>query len=171
MALLALLYLRRRLWLWLRLWRVARLVLSHEGLALIVAVVEIVVSRALRRAALALLRLLIVVIGVLLAELFLRGGDQPEIMFCMLIVVLGRYRVAGTLRVACKLDVFFCNVRGGATDFYVGTVRFIYARQRILAFAVVIAAASPHALLTVSHDVPVRRPFTLTRHSPPNVQP
>jgi hypothetical protein len=39
-----------------------------------------------------------------------------------------------------------------------------------LTFAVVIIAAPPHALLTVSHDVPVRRPFTLSRLSPPNAQ-
>ena len=99
---LALLYLRLRC--------VARLVLSHEGLPVIVAIVEVVISGALRRAALALLRLLIVVIGVLLAELFLCRCDQAEIVFCVLIVILGRDRVAGTLRVARKLDVFFCNV-------------------------------------------------------------
>jgi hypothetical protein len=28
-----------------------------------------------------------------------------------------------------------------------------------------VVASPPHALLTVSHDVPVRRPFTLSRHS------
>jgi hypothetical protein len=57
-----------------------------------------------------------------LAELFLCGGDQAKIVLCVLIVIFGRYRVAGALRIARKLDVFFCNVRGGATDFYVGTV-------------------------------------------------
>ncbi len=108
-----------------------------------------------------LLRLLLIVIGVLLAKLFLRGRNQPEIMFSVLIVILRGHRIAGALRVARKLDVFFCYVRGGATNFYVGTVRFINARQRILAFAVIVAA-SPHALLTVSHDVPVGRPFTLS---------
>jgi hypothetical protein len=28
-----------------------------------------------------------------------------------------------------------------------------------------VVASPPHALLTVSHVVPVRRPFTLSRHS------
>jgi hypothetical protein len=107
----------------LRLWRVARLVLPHERLAVVLAVVEVVVSRALRRAALlALLRLLIVVVGVLLAELLLRSGDQAEIMFGMLVVIFGGDRITRTLRVARKLDVFFRDMRCGATDFYVGAV-------------------------------------------------
>ena len=106
----------------LRLRCVARLVLPHERLAVIVAVIEAVVGRTLRRSALTMLLRLLVVIGVLLAELLLRRGDQAEIMFCVLVVIFGCYRVAGALRVACKLDVFFCNVRSGATNFYVGTV-------------------------------------------------
>jgi hypothetical protein len=107
----------------LRLWRIARLVLTHERLAVVLAVVEVVVSRALRRAALlALLRLLIVVVGVLLAELLLRSGDQAEIMLGVLVVIFGGDRITRALRVARKLDVFFRDVRCGATDFYVGAV-------------------------------------------------
>lgn len=107
----------------LRLRCVARLVLAHERLAVILAVVIIVVGSTLRRSALALLlRLLIVVVGVLLPKLLLRGGDQAKIMFCVLIVVLRRDRVARALRIARKLDVFFCNVRGGTPDLNVGTV-------------------------------------------------
>ena len=99
----------------------------------------------------ALLRLLIVV-GVLLAELFLRGGNETKIMFGVLVVILGGNRIAGALGIARKLDVFFCNVRSRAANFDVRAVRFVNARKRILAFAVV--TASPHALLTISH-VPV----------------
>ena len=87
------------------------------------------------RAALARLRLRIV-IGVLLAELFLRGGDQAEIMLGVLIVILGRHRIAGALRVARELDVFLRDVRGGAADFHVGPVQLVDPRQRILALAV-----------------------------------
>src|SRR5216683_6566302 len=106
----------------LRLRRIARFVLTHERLAVILAVVEVVVSRTLRRAALALLRLLIVVVGVLLAELFLRSSDQAEIMLGVLVVIFGGDRITRALRVARKLDVFFRDMRGGATDFYVGAV-------------------------------------------------
>ena len=84
------------------------------------------------RAALALLRLLIV-IGVLLAELFLRSGDQAEIMLGVLVVIFGRHRIARALRVARELDVFLRDVRGGAADLHVGPVRLVDPRQRILA--------------------------------------
>ena len=77
---------------YLRLRRKARFVLAGKGL--IVVVVEIVVSRALRRRLLALRVGLIVVVGVLLAELFLRDRDQAEIMFGVLVIILSRHRVA-----------------------------------------------------------------------------
>jgi hypothetical protein len=136
----------------------AWLVLAHEGLAIVVAVVEVVVGGALRRV-LALLRLLLLVIWVLLAELFLRGSDQAEIMLGVLVIVFRRNRVTRALRVARELDVFFRDVRCSAADLHVGSVRLVDPRQRILAFAMTAAAvtaASPHSLLTVSHVLPVR---------------
>ena len=148
-----------RLWrLRWRLRRVARLVLAHERLA-VVFVVEVVVGRTLR-SALARLRLRIV-IRVLLAELLLRSGDQAKIMLGVLIVVFRRHRIARALRIARELDVFLRDVRGRAADLDVGSVRLIDASQRILAFAVLVVA-SPHALLTVSHHLPFRQPFTFT---------
>jgi hypothetical protein len=133
-------------------WRVARFVLAHESLAVvIVAVKTFIVPLLVLPARRALLRLLIVV-GVLLAELFLRGGNETKIMFGVLVVILGGNRIAGALGIARKLDIFFRNVRSRAANFDVRAVRFVNARQRILAFAVV--TASPHALLTISH-VPV----------------
>jgi hypothetical protein len=133
-------------------WRVTRFVLAHESLAVvIVAVKTFIVPLLVLPARRALLRLLIVV-GVLLAELFLRGGNETKIMFGVLVVILGGNRIAGALGIARKLDVFFRNVRSRAANFDVRAVRFVNARQRILAFAVV--TASPHALLTISH-VPV----------------
>ena len=130
-------------------WRVARFVLAHESLAVvIVAVKTFIVPLLVLPARRALLRLLIVV-GVLLAELFLRGGNETKIMFGVLVVILGGNRIAGALGIARKLDIFFRNVRSRAANFDVGAVRFVNARQRILAFAVV--TASPHALLTISH--------------------
>jgi hypothetical protein len=144
---------------------VAWLVLTHERLIVVFVAIEGVIAGLwlpAGRAAL-LMRLLLIVVGVLLTKLFLRGGDQAEVVFCVLIVILSGYRVAGSLRVTRELDVLFRNMRGGAADFDVGTVRLVNAREGILTFAVV--ASPPHALLTVSHVVPVRRPFTLSRHS------
>jgi hypothetical protein len=43
-------------------------------------------------------------------------------MFGMLVVVLGRDRVAGRARVTRQLNVFFGDVRGGATNFDIGSV-------------------------------------------------
>ena len=68
---------------------------AHAGL-LIISVVERVVGRIATHLA----ALLLLIVGLGLAELFLGGGDQPEIMFGMLIVIFGGDRIAGTLRVA-----------------------------------------------------------------------
>ena len=57
-----------------------------------------------------------------LPELLLRRSDQPEIMLGVLVVVFGRYRVAGRLRIARQLDVFLRDVRRGTPDLHVGAV-------------------------------------------------
>ena len=120
-------------WKWLRIareirlllrlaWRVARFVLSHESLAVVIVAVEtLVVPLLVLPAGCALLRLLIVV-GVLLAELFLRGGNKTEIMLGVLVVILGGNRIAGALGVTRKLDIFFCDVRSRAADLNVRAV-------------------------------------------------
>jgi len=111
----------RQVWLLLRFTRsVARLVLAHERLGVVIVAVKSLVGVLLGGRAL-LLRLL-VVIRVLLTEQLLRCGDQAKIVLGMLIVVLGRNRVARTLCVACELDVFFRDVRSGAANFDVGTI-------------------------------------------------
>jgi hypothetical protein len=157
----------RQIRLLLRLSRsVAWLVLTHERLIVFVVPVEGVIASlwlAAARCAALLMRLLLVVVRVLLTKLFLRRSDQAEVVLGVLIIILGGHRVARSLRVTRELDVFLRDVRSGAADFDVGTVRFVNAREGILTLAVV--ASPPHALLTVSHVVPVRRPFTLSRHS------
>ena len=64
-------------------------------------------------------------------------------MFGMLIVIFGRHRIAGALRVARELDVFFRDMRGGAANLHVGSVRLVDPRQRILALAVVVVTVDP----------------------------
>ena len=100
---------------------VARFVLAHERLGIVAAAIKALVSPLLWCARRALLWLLIVV-RVLLAELLLRRGDKTEIMFGMLVVILGGHRIAGSLRVARELDIFFRDVRSSAADFDVGAV-------------------------------------------------
>lgn len=142
----------------LRLRGIARLILAGEWLAIILVVISLITAGLRTRSRLRLLA----VIGVLLTELLLRRSDQAEIMLGVLIIIFGRDRIAGALCIARELNIFFRDMRGGASDFYVRSVGFIDPCQRILTFAVPTIVAPPHALLTVSHDVPVRPPFTLS---------
>src|ERR1700687_1755206 len=166
---------------------VARLV----GLALALLVARIVVARhewlRLRRNEAGLLaeirKALAVVVGVLrghfilgarlrlvLAELFLGGGDQAEIMLGMLIVILGGDRIAGRACVARQLHVFFRAVGCGAADLDVRPVGLEHPGHRVLAAPVVIIAIIivvivvpvTHPLvvvLTVSHVLPLFQPL------------
>src|SRR6266436_2240135 len=87
--------------------------------------------------------------GSRLPELFLRGGDQAEIMLRMLEIALLGNRIPGRLGVARKLQVFLGNVGRGASHFDIRSVRFVHPRERIVTLAV----APPHTLvLLVSHD-------------------
>lgn len=88
------------------------------ALALIIAVVSKVAALVAAR----------LVVGLALAKLLLRCGDQPEIMLGVLIIILGRDRISGTLRVAGKLKIFFGDMRGGSANFHVRPVGLVHAR-------------------------------------------
>jgi hypothetical protein len=75
----------------------------------------------------------------------------------MLIVIFGRYVITGGLRIACKLDIFLCDMGRIAPDFHIWSVGFEHADHRIVALPVIIPPAHP-LILTVSHDVPVLIP-------------
>jgi hypothetical protein len=178
----------RRLLVLLRLLIVGRLVLLRLLLALIVGlllrrerlaanrrlVIVAVVKRVVGVIA-ALLRLLLIEGRLGLPEVFLRGGDQAEIMFGVLVVVLCRDRIAGTLRIAGQLEIFLGNVRCIAPDLQVRSVGLVHARQWILVMvmmtttaAAFTAVATPHALvLTVSHDLLFRQPPFAAALMPP----
>jgi len=98
------------------------------------------------------------IIGLGLAKLFLGGGDQPEIMLGMLIIVFGRDGVAGTLRIARKLEIFLRDMGSRAADFHVRSVGLVHARQRILVMATFAVATAHSLVLTVSHDLLSRQP-------------
>jgi hypothetical protein len=100
----------------------------------------------------------LLIIGLGLAKLLLGGGDQPEIMLGMLIIVFGRDGVAGTLRIACKLEIFLRDVGRRAADFHVRSVGLVHARQRILVMATFAVATAHSLVLTVSHDLLSRQP-------------
>src|SRR5690606_38187011 len=90
-----------------------------DAFELVALVVEIVV----RRVAL--------VLHVLDRHLRLGGRDDAVIVLGVLQVVLGHHAVAGALRVACKLRVFFRNLLRGAADLHIRTVALIVARQGV----------------------------------------
>ena len=77
-------------------------------------------------------------VRILLAELFLRGRDQAEIMLGVLEVIFGRDRIAGRMGVAGKLEIFLGDVIGRAADLHVGAVGFVHPRQRVMVAAIVI---------------------------------
>jgi hypothetical protein len=136
----------------LRLWRV-----GLADLRLIIAVIVAVVGHI---AAHSTARLLLLKIGLILAKLFLRGGDQTEIMLGMLIIIFGGDRISGALRVAGELEIFFSNVRGRSPDFYVRPIGLVHSRQRILVMMATLTATTAHAfiILTVSHGLLFRQP-------------
>jgi hypothetical protein len=150
----------------LRFTRIKRLRLRYIGLTahlrlLIAILVALVGGIAAHVAA----RLLLLVIGLALAKLFLRGGNQPEIMFGVLIIILGGNRIAGALRVAGELEIFFGNVRCRSSNFYVLPVGLVHPRQWILVVMATLSIATAHALiLTVSHGLLFRQPRYARRH-------
>jgi len=86
---------------------------------------------------------------VLLGELRLRRRDQAEVMFSVLQIPFGRYRIARRLGIARKLRVLFGDVVRGAAYFHIRAVRLVNAGQRIVS---AVAIAAPHALLlSISH--------------------
>ena len=74
----------------------------------------------------------IVELRILLAELFLRSGDQTIVVLGVLIVVLGGHRVSRRLRVAGKLNIFLGDVRRISADLDVGSVELENPRHRVL---------------------------------------
>src|SRR5258708_934772 len=65
-----------------------------------------------------------------LTELLLGSGDQAEIVFGVLVVILGRHRIAGRARIARQLHIFFRDVGRGAADLDIGSVRLEHPGQQ-----------------------------------------
>jgi hypothetical protein len=154
--------------------RIVGLLLRRERLAADRRLVIVAVVKRVIRVVAALLRLLLIERRLGLPQVFLRGGDQAEIMLGVLVVVFGRDRIAGALRVAGQLKVFLGNVRCIASDLQVRSVGLVHARQWILVMVMMMtttaftAVATPHALiLTVSHDLLFRQPPFAAALMPP----
>jgi len=81
----------------------------------------------------------------------LRRCNEPKVMFGVLQVILRSNRVPACVSVPCKLEVFFRDVVRVATDFDVGSIRFIGSRQRIGPTPIVRRPAAHPLVLTWSH--------------------
>jgi len=137
----------------------------------IVAVVvkRFVTAVAARFTGLPLLWLLLIERRLGLPQMLLRGGDQAEIVFGVLIVAFRGNRIAGTLRVSGELEIFLGDVGGVASDLHVRSVGLVHARQWILVVMMVVpataaltAVATTHALiLAVSHVLQFYQPLLL----------
>jgi hypothetical protein len=132
--------------------------LAGHGRLVIVAVIVAIV----RHIAAQVTRLLLE-IGRGLTQLLLRGGDQAKVMFGVLIVMLGCDHIAGTLRVAGELKIFFGDVRRRTPDLYVLPVGLVDARQRILMMATLTVASTHAFVLSVSHGYLFHQPRILRR--------
>jgi len=146
---LAVLRLRLRLVLlaWIERLRFARRKrLAADGRLIVAVVVTVVRTVAALFAAL-------LEVGRGLAKLLLRRHDQTEVMLGVLIIILGRDRVSGALRIASKLNIFFSDVGCRSPNFHVRSIGLVHARQWILMMTT-FAVATPHSLvLTVSHGL------------------
>jgi hypothetical protein len=127
------------------------------AVAILAVVVECIAIGALHR--------LLLLLRLALAKLFLCRGDQAEIMFGVLVVVLGRDRIAGGARIACELKILFRNVGSGPANLDIRPVGLEHPGHRVLAapvvviviIVVVIVVPAAHALVVVravSHVVP-----------------
>src|SRR5436190_2167334 len=89
---------------------------AHRGLPIVLAVVE----AAFARSASFVLRTSQV--RIVLPKLLLRRSDHAIIVFGVLVVILRRDRITRGQRVACKLNIFLCNVRWIAANLHIRTV-------------------------------------------------
>ena len=60
--------------------------------------------------------------------LFLRRCNDAQIMFAMLKIIFSRHIITGCLRIPTQLQIFFSNMLGGTTNFYIGPIGLIAAR-------------------------------------------
>ena len=140
-----------RIGLLLTLLELLRLLLRHEaGLCAEARIAVGIVAVVVERIAIGALHRLLLLLRLALAELFLRGCDQTEIVLGVLQITFRHDRVAGGLGVARKLQILFRDMLGGATDLHIRSVRFVAAGQGIRSLAVVIPSAHP-LVLTWSH--------------------
>jgi hypothetical protein len=91
----------------------------------------------------------------------LRGGDEPEVMFGMLQIILRRDRISARVGVSRELEIFLGDMMRVAAYFDIRAVRFVGSRQRIGPSPIVCRPAAHPLVLTWSHfDFPISIPLS-----------
>jgi hypothetical protein len=99
-------------------------------------------------------------------------GNETEVVFGVLQIVLGCDRISACMSVSCKLEVLFRDMMRIAAYFDVWPVRFIGSRQRIWASPIVRGPAAHPLVLTWSHfDFPtsIRLAQSFSNRFPPKL--
>ena len=86
-----------------------------------------------------------------LGQLLAIGHDDARVMLGVLQIVLCQHGIARRLRIAGERKILLRDMRRRTPDFYVRSVGFEAARQRIVVFAIVIPAATAAILLSLPH--------------------
>ena len=87
-----------------------------------------------------------------LLQLLAIGHDDARVVLGVLQIVLCQHRIAGSLRIAGEREILLRDMRRRAPDLHIRSVGFEAARQRIVAFpVVVIPAATAAILLSLPH--------------------
>ena len=106
----------------LLLWFARRKWFAVSGTLVAVAVFVTLVRNVRARVAAGLL----LIVGLALTKLLLGRSDQTKVMLRVLIIILRRDGIAGALRIAGELQIFFGDMRSRAANFYVGPIGLIY---------------------------------------------
>ncbi|MDQ0321559.1 hypothetical protein QO002_003697 [Pararhizobium capsulatum DSM 1112] len=91
-------------------------------------------------------------------HLRLRGSNDAVVVFRVLEIVFSYHSVAGALCITGQVSIFFGDMLRGSTDLYIRTGAVIGARQRVLAFAVMVVIATTAAAAIVAAAVIVVTP-------------
>jgi len=75
--------------------------------------------------------------------------DDPEIMLCVLQIVLGHHAVAARLGVASELEVLLGDVSRVAAHLHVRSVALVVAAQRVAVLAAAIVVPAARAVLVI----------------------
>jgi hypothetical protein len=82
-----------------------------------------------------------------LLQLLAVSHNDAHVVLGVLQIILCQHRIAGRLSIARESEILLGDMRWRAADFHIRSVGFEAARQRVVAFPVVVVPAAPAAIL------------------------